>query len=191
MRPLVFVSMILGYMAGCGTSEALVSALHSGYPDAYPLNIKCWGASLSAPGSTFPVNYDQPSDVKLCAIKQKDGHIGLNLRYRKSAKDVYAALHVRDRIGTSRSGLFTMRAQNANQDLYVSDGCVEGSYGGCARKGSPEMQDLMSDLLLIENGKVQTFQVDVRFLAITPAEFESGAYDLSKEPVFSFFVAGL
>lgn len=120
--------------------------------DNDPIKLHCWGMSQKAK-SPVPVGYDDQADVRVCVALQKDGHVGIDLRYRPDlagTTGAFARFKLRDGAGEEAEELFPLSPQRLSQsfDVYLSSGCVVGGIFGCVTASSEQMSELFRPLLL-------------------------------------------
>ncbi len=156
------------FLVSCGVNKS-ISEVKSELPANYALKSQCQGLSqdLETP---VRVSADDTIDVRLCTHTQKDGHLAFDINYRPQ-KDlapypIFAFVNVDDGKGKTASELFRMNANpfTGTYQLYLTDGCVVGRFGGCAQEAPKKMQDFLR-ILATKEAK-SSFQVSLAFVAI-------------------------
>lgn len=117
-----------------------------------PIKLHCWGMSKDSP-SPVEVSYEDQAAIRVCVSLQKDGHIGIDLRYRSEAAKTTGAfvrLKLRDAAGEEAQELFPLSPEPKTQsfDIYLSSGCVVAGINGCISSSSEQMSQLFRPLLL-------------------------------------------
>lgn len=166
MKYMSLISVL--FLISCGVNKS-ASHLKSELPDNYPLKSNCYGLSqdLNAP---VKVEADDQIDVRLCAKLQKDGHLAFDIRYNPQKKlspyPIFAYVSLDDGSGRTASEMFrmTMNPYTGAYELYLTDGCLVGRFGGCAEESQKKMQTLIDMLNHRENRN--PFSMSLAFVAI-------------------------
>ncbi len=166
MRQYIVTAALL--LASCGMNKPS-SEVKSELPANYALRTSCQGLSQDLE-SSVKVSADDTIDVRLCTHLQKDGHLAFDINYRPQKNlapyPIFAFVNLEDGKGKTASELFRMNANpfTGTYQLYLTDGCVVGSFGGCAQESQKKMQDFMS--LVSTREARSNFQVSLAFVAI-------------------------
>lgn len=164
-----FISIIAGlFLTSCGMHKS-ASEVKSELPDNYPLKSTCYGLSqeIDAP---VKVESEDQIDVRLCANLQKDGHLAFDIRYNPQKKlspyPIFAFVSIDDGHGRTASELFrmTMNPYTGAYQLYLTDGCLVGRFGGCAQESQKKMQVLLD--MLNHRETRNSFDMSLAFVAI-------------------------
>jgi hypothetical protein len=162
---LIIVSL---FLLSCGTNKS-VSELSREWPDNYATRSTCYGLNQEIE-SPIQVGPDDQMDVRLCTNLQKDGHIAFDIRYTPQKKlssfPIFAFVTLDDGKGRTASELFrmTMNPYSGAYQLYITDGCLVGRFGGCAQSSQKKMQDFLE--ILNKRESRSSFQVGLAFVAI-------------------------
>ncbi len=152
-------------------AEALGTSLRykSELPDNYAIKSICYAQSQDL-DHPVQVESDDESDIRLCAVVQKDGHLGLDVRYQAHQKafpyPIFAMVTLEDGKGRSASGMFRMQSNpfSGLYELYLTDGCLVGTFGGCAQGSQKKMHQLLD--ILENRERSSSFDVGLAFVAI-------------------------
>ena len=115
--------LLAAVAAGCGAKGGRVREIHG--------TVSYKGEPLQS----GTVRFVGPNNEVAFATVQKDGHVGLDLRYQALAKDqdnpIFALVTLSDGQGRSSTDLFRMapNPMSGAYELYLTDGCLVGSYG--------------------------------------------------------------
>ncbi|MBC7660072.1 MAG: hypothetical protein H7249_10215 [Chitinophagaceae bacterium] len=138
-------------------------------PDNYAIKSVCYGLAQDIE-KAIKVDVDDTTDVRLCAVVQKDGHLGLDLRYQPQSKPlldpVFAMVTLQDGKGRSSSEMFQMRSSpySGAFELYLTDGCIVGSFEGCAHGAEKKMQQFLN--VLSNREHTSGFDVSLAFVSV-------------------------
>ncbi|RYZ89911.1 MAG: hypothetical protein EOP04_05505 [Proteobacteria bacterium] len=166
MKQLLIIAGL--FLASCGTNKP-ASEVQSELPDNYATRSTCYGLSQDI-DTPVRVEADDQIDVRLCANLQKDGHVAFDVQYKPqkklSAYPIFALVTLDDGKGGTASELFrmTMNPYTGKYQLYLTDGCLVGRFGGCAQDSQKKMQDLL-DILNARESK-SAFDISLAFVAI-------------------------
>ena len=161
-----YFAILIGLaVMSCGVSKR-GSQLQADLPDNYAIRSSCYALSQDLKQPIL-VASDDGADIRLCANVQKDGHLGLDLRYQSLQKNpgfpIYALVTLQDGKGRSSSETFRMEANPlaGNYQLYLTDGCLIGSFGGCSQTSQKKMQQLFD--VLNNRERSNGFEVNLAF----------------------------
>lgn len=163
------LSLIAGlFLVSCGMNKP-ASEIKSELPDNFALKSSCYGLSqdLEAP---VRVEADDQVDVRLCTNVQKDGHLAFDIQYKPQKKlspyPIFAYVTIDDGKGSVASELFRMSRNPVSgaYQLYLTDGCLVGRFGGCAQESQRKMQEFME--LLSDRETRNAFDLSLAFVAI-------------------------
>ena len=150
--------------------------------DNTPVKSQCFalGRSLDA---AVPVEYDDQAEVRLCANVQKDGQLGLDLRFRPSQMPsgrMAALVVVRNTQGVEARRMFRLEQDPLTADyaLNLSQGCLVGKPGGCARMGTPSMHELLAPIQSQEGAiGFKPFVFEVTFIDLMNSKLQAPELD--------------
>jgi len=169
--------------------------LKADLPDTYAVKSVCYALSqdLEHP---IRVEADDESDIRLCAVVQKDGHLGLDVRYQPQQKampyPIFAMVTLEDGKGRSASEMFRMQSNpfSGTYELYLTDGCLVGTFGGCAQNSQRKMQQLLD--ILESRERSATFDVGLAFVAVkSESESQWDLHNPLKKQNYKFEIKNL
>lgn len=164
-----YISLIAGlFLTSCGMNKT-ASEIKAELPDNFALKSNCYGLSqdIEAP---VRVEADDQIDVRLCANLQKDGHLAFDVNYKPQKKlsesPLFAFVTLDDKKGRTASELFRMTKNpiSGTYQLYLTDGCLVGRFGGCAQDSQKKMRDFLE--LLNNRESRDAFELGLAFVAI-------------------------
>lgn len=154
----------------CGVKQGTeLSEVKSELPDNYAIKSLCYALSQEL-DKPVKVEADDESDVRLCAVVQKDGHLGLDLHYQPQRKvlvdPVFAMVTLEDGKGRTASEMFRMEANpySGAYELYLTDGCLVGTFGGCAQNARRKMSQFLD--VLTSRERSSSFDVSLAFVSV-------------------------
>lgn len=156
------------FFTSCGMNKT-PAEIKAELPDNYALKSNCFGMSQEM-DTPVKVEADDQIDIRLCANVQKDGHLAFNVNYRPQKKlsnyPLFAFVSLDDGKGRTVSELFPMRKDpySGAYQLYLTDGCLVGRFGGCAESSQEKMQAFMDMLNKPETRA--SFDLSLAFVAI-------------------------
>ena len=180
------------FVASCsGENRSAKSEL----PDNFPIRSVCYGVSQDLKEAVKVADEDA-SPIRLCANVQKDGHLGLDVRYlpgKATARyPVFALVTLQDGSGRSASEMFQMQSNpfSGAYEIYLTDGCLVGSFGGCTQSAHRKMQELFQYLQDRENSG--GFEVSLAFVAVKGQDqFQWDLHDTLQKKNYQFKVKDL
>lgn len=165
-----FAILIALTLIACGVKQGSeLSVVKSELPDNYAIKSLCYGLSQDL-DKAVKVEADDESDIRLCAVVQKDGHLGLNMRYQPERKiissPVFAMVTLQDGKGRTASEMFRMSSNplSGGYELYLTDGCLVGTFGGCALSAEKKMLQFLD--ILNARERSSSFDVSLAFVSI-------------------------
>lgn len=158
---LSIVCLLIGSCQGAQNSE-----LKSGYPD------------------TYPIFSDKQTlrNIEVERIAQRDGGIGISVYYkgelRKTPNNSLIALYVKINYpdGSSVSDFLDAESDNgAVTRFYLSNTCIQGNYGGCAKHAGTSLKHLLNPFVQKNFGSMGStlLALDIEFAFVT----EDGRWD--------------
>jgi len=165
-----FAILIALMLFACGVKQGSeLSDVKSELPDNYATKSLCYGLSQDL-DKAVKVEADDESDIRLCALVQKDGHLGLDIRYQPERKilsaPVFAMVTLQDGKGRTASEMFRMNSNplSGAYELYLTDGCLVGTFGGCAQSAEKKMMQFLD--ILNTRERSSNFDVSLAFVSI-------------------------
>ena len=176
-----YFAILMGlFLVACGiTKPSSELANTNDLPDNYAVKSECYALTQDL-DKAIKVEADDVSDIRLCAIVQKDGHLGLDLRYQPQDKippyPIFAMVTLQDGKGRSSSEMFRMQSNafSGSYELYLTDGCLVGSFGGCAQGAQKKMQQLLDVL----NARERSRSFDVSFAFVSLKNDQEAQWDI-------------
>lgn len=196
----IMTALRLGLLAlslsSCGAKPGSEFAdVKSELPDNYAVKSLCYGLSQEL-DQPIKVEADDESDVRLCAVVQKDGHLGLDMRYQPQRKilsaPVFAMVTLQDAKGRSASEMFRMATNplSGAYELYLTDGCLVGTFGGCAQVAEKKMLQFLD--LLNARERSSSFDVSLAFVSIkNERETQWDLHNPAKKENYKFAIKDL
>ncbi len=188
-------------LLGCGPRPMTSSPSHSQIPadwaDNTPIKSHCFalGQSLAA---AVPVDFDDQAEVRVCASIQKDARLGVDLRLRPNqphSGHLAALVVVRNTQGEEARRMFRLDQDplSADYTLYLSQGCLVGRPGGCARTSSPAMRELLAPIASQEGGiGFKPFVFEVSFIDLAHVKLEAIDTELvNRQPAYKVLIPAL
>ncbi|MBC7530794.1 MAG: hypothetical protein H7318_04385 [Oligoflexus sp.] len=165
-----FTILIALTLIACGVKQGSeLSDVKSELPDNYAIKSLCYGLSQDL-DKAVKVEADDESDIRLCAVVQKDGHLGLDMRYQPERKiisaPVFAMVTLQDGKGRTASEMFRMSSNplSGGYELYLTDGCLVGTFGGCTQSAEKKMFQFLD--ILNARERSSSFDVSLAFVSI-------------------------
>ncbi|RYZ57049.1 MAG: hypothetical protein EOP07_11000 [Proteobacteria bacterium] len=191
-----YFAIVVALLISCGVKQVSnLSSTKSELPDNYAIKSSCYALSqdLEKP---IRVEADDESNIRLCAVVQKDGHLGLDLRYQPQNKlspyPIFAMVTVQDAKGREASEMFRMESNpySGAYELYITDGCLVGTFGGCAQSAQKKMLRFLD--VLNNRERSDAFDVSLAFVAMkSDKETEWDMHNPLKKENYKFEIKDL